>query len=274
MLMMCWFYCFDFAWFLYYASAPFLFLCAMFALKRGLRNQRKGLRKAAFAMMLAASTKLFLIDPIFLTSGVKRGLCKVAPKLGALGCDVAGRGDHFIRIGGMVLFLIVGYAIYEYYKVCIPDRKPKDTTPEQVHLRFWANFSFWSVLTMIIWQLAPWVGYLTVGCIPKIFLTLTWQQLALANLGLLLVGFWKLESCVWQYKAAQKERAKYMQNTWTPKDTLWMTVFLYLITLGMSYVAHDLMVRTHSVPHGCVAGEARDNMQWNEIDTGNQYIAQ
>lgn len=272
MLMMCWFYCFDFAWFLYYASAPILFLCAMFALKRGLRNQRRGLRKTAFAMMFGAAIKLFLVDPLAFTPAVKTGVCKLMPKLAPLGCAVDGKGGGFIKFAGVMLFLLVAYGLYEYYKVCIPDKKPKETTPEQVHLRFWANLTFMSVLLMIVWQMAPWVGYLTVGCIPRVFQMLTWQQLALLNLSLLMVGFWKLESCVWQYKVSEKDRMKYLQNTWTPKDTLWMTVFLYLVTLGMSYVAHDILVRTESIPHACLAGEAKQNMEWNDINTGDREI--
>lgn len=274
MLMMCWFYCFDLAWFLYYAGGPLLMLCAMFALKRGIANQRKGLRQTAFLMMWGVSAKMFLIDPFMFPAAIKKKACSVAAQLEPLACKADGKGYPFIQFSGVVLFFVFAYVIYEYYKIHMPEKKIKHVTPDQVHLRFWANLAFVSTMTMVMWQLAPWVGYLTVGCIPGIFILFTWQELALVNLGLLTLGFWKLESCVWQYKVSERERMKYVQATWTPKDTLWMTVFIYIVTLGMSYVAHDIMVRTKSVPHSCSLAQMQQNREdMNEIDSGDMDIS-
>ena len=55
-------------------------------------------------------------------------------------------------------------------------------------------------------------------------------------------------------------------------NTLWMTVFVYLITIALSYVAHDIMVRTKTVAEPCRAGEAKDNKQWNIIDLEDMEV--
>lgn len=268
MLMMCWFYCVDLVWFLYYALGPIVLLCALFALKRGIANERKGLRQAAFLMMSGVAVKMFLADPLLRGASIKRKACELMPRAVQLGCDApeTTKGLSLIIFLGLVLFAVSAFAIWEAYKLYMPAKSLKRVTPDEIHLRFWSNLSFTMVVIMVCWQLAPWVGYLTVGCVPKMFILLTWQHLAVVNLGLLTVGFWKLESCVWQFKVAEKERMKYMHSQWTPKDTLWMTVFVFLVTLAMSYVAHDLMVRTKTVPESCKAGEVRENKEWNVID--------
>ena len=62
------------------------------------------------------------------------------------------------------------------------------------------------------------------------------------NFTLFLFGFWKAESCTWNYDVRKrKERGAHLNQTWTPRDTLWMTVFIYLLTLALSYVAHDIL---------------------------------
>lgn len=274
MLMMCWFYCMDLAWFLYYALGPIVFLCGMFALKRGIANQRKHLRETAFQLMGLMVAKVFGLDPIVHADALKRQACHYSGKALAFGCDnmQSTSGQHLLMMIMFATGVIVGYSVYEAWKKYMPDSKPKMMTPEQVHLDFWANITFISVIVMVCWQLAPWVGYLTVGCVPKIFIMLKWQQLALLNTCLLTTGFWKLESCVWQFKVEEKEKMKYMHSSWTPKDTLWMTVFVYLITLAMSYVAHDVMVRTHTVPEACHPGEVKDAKQWNILDIEDMEV--
>lgn len=267
MLMMCWFYCADLGWFLYYAIGPVIFLASLFALKRGIANQRKGLRETAFIMMGGAAVKTFLADPFMRPFAIKAALCKVLPRLSPLGCGVdTGKGHQLVIFLGICCFIVAAYAIYEAFRKYMPDKKPKMVMPDEVHLDFWANLTFTTVLVMVAWQLAPWVGYLTVGCIPKLFIALTWQQLATIGLLFIIISFWKLESCVWQFKIEEKEKMKYMHSSWTPKDTIWMTVFVYLITLAMSYVAHDLMVRTHTKPEACKPGEVKENREWNVLD--------
>lgn len=268
MLMMCWFYCVDLVWFLYYALGPIIFLSGMFALKRGIATQRPQLRQTAFIMMGTVLFKIFLFDAFTRGHVIKAKLCTLLPALSPLGCKAEdpAAGLNFIFVLGVALFAASCYALYEAYKMYMPDKKFKQVTPDEIHLRFWVNLTFCAVMVMVCWQLAPWVGYLTVGCVPKLFLRLTWQHLALLNLGLLTLGFWKLESCAWQFKVADKEKMKYMHHSWTPKDTLWMTVFVYLITIAMSYVAHDIMVRTRTVPEACRPGEVKENKEWNILD--------
>lgn len=274
MLMMCWFYCVDLVWFLYYAIGPILLVCGMFALKRGIANRRKPLRENAFMMMGCVIVKMFLVDPIMRVVPTKMKLCQWMPKLSVIGCDApdTSKGYMTIIFLGVAGFIVAAYALYEAWKLYMPDREPKMVTPQQIHLEFWANLSFTMLVVMVGWQLAPWVGYLTVGCVPKIFTLLTWQHLAIANLALLIIGFWKLESCVWQYKVEEKEKMKYMHSSWTPKDTLWMSVFVYCITIAMSYVAHDLMARTKTVPEACVPGQAKQNREWNTLDLNDLEV--
>ena len=275
MMMLCYFYCLPAAKFLYFASGPLIFLCAMFALKRGTRNQRRGLRLAAFIMMFFASLKLFIIDVPMIKIDILDYACGLY-KFPFLDCGLdTPQSLKILQFISLVLFALVSVVVMYYYKVCMPDSKPKDTTPAEVHLRFYANLAFISVLFLVAWQMAPWVGYLTVGCIPKLFEVLKWQEIAIANLGLLILGFWKLESCVWQYKVSEKERMKHMQSNWTPKDTLWTSIFVYILTMGLGYASHDIMSRSHSVSYTCTKGEARrSNEENNTIDTGNYNVQQ
>ena len=39
----------------------------------------------------------------------------------------------------------------------------------------------------------------------------------------------------------KKKSNRHLQERWTPKDTLWMTVFLFLLTMGLSYVSNDIL---------------------------------
>jgi len=279
MLMLCYFYCIPAAKFLYFAFGPILFLCAMFALKRGTRNQRPGLRMAAFIMMFCATIKTFIIDLFISTPVMKVDLKETACSLYNLPLLECGADNmhavRIIQVAGLIIFALIMVALAHFYTVCMPPRKQRDTKPEEVHLRFFANLAFISILVMIAWQLAPWVGYLTVGCIPKLFTYVKWQELALFDLGALIVGFWKLESCIWQFKVSEKERMKHLQDTWTPKDTLWMSVFLYLLTIGLAYVSHDILLKSGSTQYTCRAGEARQNANdANDLDAGNANIQQ
>jgi hypothetical protein len=98
---------------------------------------------------------------------------------------------------------------------------------------------------MAVWGIAPWLGALLDARLPHIFLVINWKMLAVANLGLVLFDFWKLESVVWENKVsdskAVRQRRAHLQSTWTSKDTLWMTIFLYLLVCGLSYVGNDVL---------------------------------
>jgi hypothetical protein len=107
------------------------------------------------------------------------------------------------------------------------------------------NSTLWTVILMALWGVAPWLGALLDSQLPRIFLMINWKMLALFNLALLLFDFWKLESVVWENKSgdskAVRARRQHLQRTWTSKDTLWMTIFLYLLVCGLSYIGNDVL---------------------------------
>jgi hypothetical protein len=249
MLMLCVVYCIPLAKFLYFASGPLLVLIGLFALKRGVRNRRMGLRKAAMAMMFFGAMKPLLFDVHQWEGDL---LCGVKANVPGFPCD--GHGLRMLEFACLIAFVAISIVLFQAYRVYIPDRKVKDIKPEDVNLRFWANLSLCAVLLMACWELAPWVGYLTVGSVAHVFELVTWQQLSALNVGLILWGFWKLESCSWEYKIAEKkDRRNLNTKTWTPKDTLWMTVLLFLMVLGLSYISHDILTpkdpeKQHAAP--------------------------
>lgn len=237
MVMLCWFYCIPFAKFLYYVAGLLLFIFSLFVLKRGIMMARQGLRRFAYILMVISALKVFLLDMHF---SAKDLLCDVSLLLKSATCNAA--TIQTVEILGIVLLLLSLPAIYMLSNRHKFVQEDTTTTIEKVHLRFWANASMWSVTIMVIWQMAPWVGYLTVGSTPAFFEMLSWHSLAIINIALLVVGFWKVESCSWKRSfnsSASKKR--YINSVWTPKDTLWMSLSIFIITLIMSYAAHDAL---------------------------------
>jgi hypothetical protein len=233
-MLLCYYYCIPFAKFLYFASSGILFVMALFMLKRGMYLHRAKLRQNAFILMFACAFKALLIDLRF----GKEYLCRHV-NLGAGSCNA--KNMMMTDFIGMGLFVVASYVIYLYWRHYMPDRKREPLTPEKVHLRFWANLSLWTLIFMMCWLAAPWVGFLTVGHVPQVFLMVKWQVFAAVNLFLLIFGFWKSESCVWHFEAGKKKRARHLQETWTPRDTLWLNVFLYLLALALAYIANDVL---------------------------------
>jgi len=141
------------------------------------------------------------------------------------------------------VFLLLGgsWVLFHFYRKFLYARRVVVVTPEQLHLRFWSNTALASIIIMAIWQLAPWVGYLTVGRVPFMFTIIPWSLMSLVSLGLLLNGFWRAEGCNWQFDATLKKKNAYVDRSWTPRDTLWMATFIYLITLALSYAGHDVI---------------------------------
>jgi hypothetical protein len=229
-LMICFFYCVSFAKFLYFAVSGVLLVFALFMLKRGIYAHRPLLRKTAFGFMFLAAFKAFMID-------VRLGgdyLCTYLPACSA-------RWRMALEFSGMALFIASGFLIFHFWRVYMPEKERELMPPEAVHLRFWANLSMWGVIAMAAWLAAPWLGFLTVGYVPRMFTVVNWQFFAFLNLGLLLLGFWKSESCAWNFRVGDKDKMRHLQSTWTPRDTLWLNVFLYLIALALSYVSHDVL---------------------------------
>ena len=101
-------------------------------------------------------------------------------------------------------------------------------------------------MLLIFWLAAPWIGYLTVGHVPQLFMKVPWQHLAVLNVAVLLTGFWKLEDCVWVYDPKNKIRNGSQINVWTVKDTLWLSVALLAIALVFSYASNDVL--SESIP--------------------------
>ena len=245
MLMICWFYCLSFAKVLYYASAPLLFVFSLFVLKRGIFRARAGLRETAFAIMLCAAVKVFVFDVRTLDQYV---VCATGIRAVEALCSPIG----FKVIGVLGLLGLCGcaYAIFYFYRATLRNKPPRLQSPEAIGIRHWANASMTGVIVLMCWTLVPWIGSLTVGSVPDIFIGRAWQYIALVCVGMLLTGFWRAESCDWVGgKNAAGQRAggirpgSYASAVWTPRDTLWMAVFLFLGTIALSYVGHDVLTK-------------------------------
>ena len=235
MLMLCVFYCVPLARFLYFASSGILFVLALFALKRGIYTHRPRLRLAAFCMMFLSVFKALMVDARLEKQDL---LCHVVT-LPYLSCTP--QGFMTADFLGILLFISANVALLQAYRVHMPEKNITLVPPDKVHLRFWANIGLWGVVAMLCWLAAPWVGFLTVGSVPRIFTVVPWGDFALVNLALLLIGFWKAENCSWTYEVKHKDKLGHLTDTWTAKDTLYLNVFLYLIALALSYVSQDIL---------------------------------
>ncbi|MFH1158496.1 MAG: hypothetical protein V1721_06395 [Pseudomonadota bacterium] len=234
MLMMCWFYCVPFAKGLFFASSLLLLLFSVFALKRGVRQSRQTLREVAFFLMFTAFLKIFTVDAYMLKESL---LCGI----GVSSSACTAKGFKIFQMASLVALALCSLGLLNIYRRFIGNREQIEFTPEQVNLEFWANISISLVVVLILWLAAPWAGYLTVGHVPKFFMDVPWQHLALLEIFFLLTGFWKLEDCRWIYDPAKKSKKSHLNRTWTPKDTLWLSVILFLITLAFSYASNDVL---------------------------------
>ncbi len=231
MLMLCWFYCIPLAKGFFFASGPMLLVLALFVLKRGVRQSRGGLRQTAFLFMFAALLKMTTVDVYFLRIYL---LCRFNQ------CHDSGF-FKMVQSAGLAALVVGSFLLLYIYRGFAHDRRQKPITPEQAHLSFWANFALILVLMLVFWLAAPWVGYLTVGHVPAFFMRVPWQRLAELDVVVLLYGFWKLEDCTWLYDPEEHKKRGYRMNVWTAKDTLWVSVVLFMIALGLSYVSNDVL---------------------------------
>ncbi|OYV45316.1 MAG: hypothetical protein B7X10_05940, partial [Burkholderiales bacterium 21-58-4] len=120
MLMLCWFYCIPLAKGAFFASGPFLFVLAMFALKRGVRQQRGTLRQIAFFMMFAALLKMTTVDIHFLRADL---LCRFNQ------CH----DDGFFRnvqIAGLVALVVFSFLLFNMYRSFARDKRQKRISPQ------------------------------------------------------------------------------------------------------------------------------------------------
>lgn len=244
MLMMCWFYCIPFAKGLFFASSFLLIIFSLFVLKRGIRQSRPWLRQAAFLLIFISVLKLFTVDIYLLRDQM---LCD--SRFFSSSCNA--QGFKILQASGLAVLALCSLVLFNLYRNFIRERKRREITPEQNHLRFWSNFGMFLVMLLVLWLAAPWVGFLTVGHVPQLFMNVPWQHLAVLNTVVLLIGFWKLEDCSWLYNPAEKTRKKYLSRVWTPKDTLGLSVILFLITLAFSYASNDVLStsQTHGQTH-------------------------
>lgn len=277
MMMLCYFYCKPLAWFVYYIIGPLVFLSGMFAVKRGIRNRRKGLRQNAFVMMFCAAIKMLIFDAHMLRETIRTEACKISKSFPLFDCSliaITKQETMQLVFIGMVLLVLVSIVLFRFFTIYVPDRKLVETTPEQVHLRQWVKFTFWMVIFLACWAIAPWVGALLLGGTPAIFKVVTVNQIAVGIFVLLLIDFWKMESCVWivDVEKMKNKKNRHLQESWTPKDTLWMTVFLFLLTMGLSYVSNDILnpKKIHEGPD-----TTRQIKNWiPDVDTSNPMLNQ
>lgn len=234
---LCWFYCVPFAKFLYFAAAPFVFLVALFVLKRGIYRARKDLRQTAFFLMFAAVFKFFIFDLYMIKDDL---FCATKAAAEKFVCTTAGL--RLVEFVGVLLALAASAVLFHFYRVLMPGRKVRNATPEQVRLGFWTKTAFITVLLLAVWQTAPWVSYLTVGSVPPVFSAVPWPFLAALGFGLILTGFWKAEGCASGYRLPRRGYKNHApRGLWSPRDMLWTSMFIYLLTLAMSYVSHDFL---------------------------------
>ncbi len=245
MLMLCWFYCIPFMKMLYYAAAPLMAVFALFVLKRGIYRARPGLRQTAFAILFFAAVKMWVFDLRDLDEHV---VCATGIRAVEALCTPA--GFKVIGVVGLLGLCATSYLLFHFYRITLHNRAPRLVAPETLGMRRWANMTMLLVVGLICWTLAPWVGTLIVGEVPDILIGRTWQYWSLACIVMLGVGFWRAESCDWtggRSSNASRQRAmgirpgSHASAAWTPRDTLWMAGFLFVITLMLSYVAHDVL---------------------------------
>lgn len=246
MVMLCWFYCIPFMKMLYYASAFLLAAFALFMLRRGIFRARIGLRQVAFSLLFVAAVKFWVFDLRDLDHYL---VCGTGFRAVQALCTPT--GFKVIEVVGLLGLCATSYLLFHFYRVTLRNKPPRLVPPEQMGIRRLANVTMALVIGLICWTLAPWVGTLIAGEVPAVLLGRTWQYWSLVCVGLLLTGFWRAENCDWtgsqRSVGAARQRAmgikvgSHAAAAWTPRDTLWMAVFLFLITLALSYAGHDVL---------------------------------
>lgn len=265
MLMMCWFYCIPFAKGFFFALSFLLIVFSLFMLKRGIYQARPMLRQAAFLLMFIAALKLLTIDLHLLKEKI---LCGTGWFSGV--CNA--QGFKVLQVTGLAALMLCSLGLFNLYRNFIHERKAAHKTPGQIHLPFWANTAMGLVTLLILWLAAPWVGYLTVGHVPQLFMQVPWQHLAVMTVVVLVVGFWKLEDCKWVYTPDERTKKAHVTHVWTPKDTLWLSAILFLIALAFSYASNDALSAGVSEGGGHLQMDDFDfGFLWQGFQRPNEY---
>lgn len=233
MFMLCWFYCVPFLKLLYFGTGPAMFLFALFMHRRGLYRREAGLARGAFVLMGLALVKVFVIDMRqegrdLLCSGVLRLPCD---DMGWLAVQAMG----FAALALGAVWILRGFARLSSGKWPVLPAVSAENARAQGAL------GMVMVVLMIVWQLAPWVCSLAIGRVPELFAVVPWQPVALVTAVVLLSGFWALEACPDYFPREEGAGERRGRDSWLPRDSLWLAVFLYAFTLAMSYVAHDVL---------------------------------
>lgn len=233
MFMLCWFYCVPFLKLFYFSTGPLLFLFALFIRRRGIYRRHESLVKISYIFMFLSLVKIFLFD---VRSAGRDLLCS-----GALLLPCSEQGWLALQGISFALLMTGTYLIGREAKrpsLDIYATSPK-LGPEQIS--GWAGLGMTMVVLMIIWQLAPWFCYLVIGHMPDIFVVIPWPPVALATLVVLLIGLWRLEACPAFFPRENGAAGSRSKGAWLPRDTLWLAIFLYAITLALTYVAQDVL---------------------------------
>ncbi len=233
MIMMCYMYCETIFGWLFFASAPLLFLLSLFMLKRGVMQRRVTLRQTAFIFMFLSALKVFILDAYLLHGSLlcSKGMAEVA-------CNVNGfRGFGVISL---LMLMISSFLIFAGYRRYIKERHILYKSYKQVHIRFWANTSMALVITLIFWLIVPWGHYLIMGDMSIFSLFSSWRALATAAMFMIIMGFWRYEEC---NKQMDVRHNVHTANAWKPKDTLWLAISLLIITVAFSLATEDVLTK-------------------------------
>ena len=239
MLMLLWFYFIPFVKFVFYIFALLCVLFSAFVMKRGRRRGNRELRSAAIVLLVIAAGKTFLVDPYVLRKWL---LCDVGVPF--LDCTV-GSAHILMALGsGLMAVSLVGL-FYLRHRAMKPNVPQPQIPPAQNNFAFWVSLSSVLVGMLICWTVAPWLGYLTVGYMPHIFVLVSWRPIAALALGVLIITFWKREECLSYYEAHRhgsgRKGAAYVPQTWTLQDTLWTAFWLFMLSLALAYVTYDIL---------------------------------
>jgi hypothetical protein len=233
MFMILWTYRAAFGTFAFFGATVLLLALGMFMLKRGVYTHRLPLRRVAFVFLFIGVFKACMLDV-----RVAKHYLICDSEILPLPCTPTAL--MAVDFAGMLAFLVACVLLFRAFALWLPERAIEPLSPEAAHVRLWANLSLWSIIATIVWLAAPWVGFLTVGSVPRIFTAVPWQAFAALNTALLLKGFWQAEGCAWRRKEAGK-KDRHLQQTWTARDTLWLNVFLYVLALMLCYVSADVL---------------------------------
>jgi len=233
MLMICWFYCAPLFHWLFFASSALLMVYASFILKRGIRQNRKGLREIGLALIYLIVIKLFTFDANYIAREL---FCENAQ----LGVVCSERAISVFRIFAGLLLIPSSYGMFRLYRHYINRVVPASKTLISMRIRTWANIGMLLVLILVTWLVSPWIGYLTVGHTEQFLLSPLWRYFGLLCFAIIGFTFWMYEDC--SLIARTKEDRASRHKSWMPRDTLWLATALLVITYLFFFVSEDFLL--------------------------------